>query len=333
MSHQLIPYRLEEPVAPVATDSLSHPEPTDSLAKVPSDSLALIPADSLVSITPDSLAKPHVEVVAPYELPFALRSSLEETPSRKNLRYNETSAEELFGYSSMQAEIPYTPHAAPALTATPLFGAFVLGLVIFYALMLHQHLSDAITLVGRVSRERATGERLTEDSTGDYTRFINLAVTLGLLLTGAAVMRIAAPFVGYTPLAEWPHTGAFMGSLGIVAALGLVILYRQGLSLLIGRLTYTQQLFEQLNRLASTFFALLTLLSTPLLALWLLAPLGEGNLWLWVIIIELIVVFVLYLNETLSLFISKKISILHWILYLCGVEILPMSFLVLLVMR
>ena len=35
----------------------------------------------------------------------------------------------------------------------------------------------------------------------------------------------------------------------------------------------------------------------------------------------------LYLKESLNLFISKKISILHWFLYLCTVEIFPVSLL------
>ena len=34
----------------------------------------------------------------------------------------------------------------------------------------------------------------------------------------------------------------------------------------------------------------------------------------------------LYLKESLMLFLSKKISILHWFLYLCAVEIFPVSF-------
>ena len=33
-----------------------------------------------------------------------------------------------------------------------------------------------------------------------------------------------------------------------------------------------------------------------------------------------------YLKESLMLFLSKKISILHWFLYLCAVEIFPVSF-------
>ena len=79
--------------------------------------------------------------------------------------------------------------------------------------------------------------------------------------------------------------------------------------------------------------AFMTLIATPFLALWLLAPAGEGKIWFWVIIIELVVSLILYLQETLSLFISKKISILHWFLYLCGVEIFPISLLILLTVR
>lgn len=335
MSHQLIPYRLEEPAAPVAstaTDSLSYPNGTDSLAATEAGELTLATPDSLAQAA-DSLALQLVEEPTPFTPPILLRTSLDEAASTEAPRYYEAADEELFGYSSIRAEIPYTPQMSAPLTATPLFGALVLGLVIFYALLLHQHLSDALTLVGRLTRERTTSDRLTEDSTSDYARFLNLTTILGMLLTGAAVIRIAVPYLGYTPLAMWPATGAFWGCIALFITFAAILLYRHGISALVGQLTYTQPLFEQLNRLAQLFFALLTLVSTPILALWLLAPVGEGRLWLWVIIIELVIIFVLYLKETLSLFISKKISILHWFLYLCGVEILPVSFLLLLAMR
>lgn len=47
----------------------------------------------------------------------------------------------------------------------------------------------------------------------------------------------------------------------------------------------------------------------------------------------MIVTAILYLREVLNLFISKKVSILHWILYLCIVEVFPVSLLWLLVAR
>ena len=58
-----------------------------------------------------------------------------------------------------------------------------------------------------------------------------------------------------------------------------------------------------------------------------------GDVWFCIIVIELLATVFLYLRETLNLFLSKKISILHWILYLCTVEIFPISLIGLLAAR
>ena len=69
------------------------------------------------------------------------------------------------------------------------------------------------------------------------------------------------------------------------------------------------------------------------LLLFALCPRGTGDVWFCIIVIELLATVFLYLRETLNLFLSKKISILHWILYLCIVEVFPVSLLWLLVAR
>lgn len=317
MSHQF-PYRIDPPAPPVQVEALQPIEP-DSLGV---DSVAL---DSIAALQP---IEPPIEPL-PFQ-PFSDLTLVEDSPTGF---YRHVSPEEVFGYSSMQAEIPFIGSRPASLTATPAFSLLVLAIIAFYCLMLYQHLGDAVQLIGRVTRERASGERLSEDSNGDYARFLNLCTTLGILLTGVTVTRMAAPMLHLTPLALWPQSGAFWGAVALAVGLGVVILYQVGVCALVGRLTYTQHLLEQLFILKRTFFALLTIVATPFLALWLLTPAGETNLWFWVIIIELIITLILYLQETLSLFISKKISILHWFLYLCAVEIFPISFLVLWAVR
>lgn len=308
MSHP-IPYRIELPASPAM------PADTVCVDSLGTDSLIMLPAE------------PQVE-----HFPFQALTDLTAQTTPES-HYRTVSPEELFGYGSMQAEIPFLRPHSESPTATTSFSLLVLAILCFYCLMLYQHLADAVLLCSRVSHERATGERLSEDSNGGYNRFLGLCTLLGVLLVGVATMRYTAPLLEQTALGAWPHSGAFLGAVGIAAALGLVALYGAIIRNLVGRLTYTLHLFEQLVLIKRTFFAMLTLFATPFMALWLLTPQGEGRLWFWVIIIELIITLILYLQETFSLFISKKISILHWFLYLCGVEIFPISFLVLMAVR
>lgn len=324
MSH-LIPYRIEKPLATQPKAEASHPATSDSLAvdSLTTDTLAVdsLAMDSLQLVEPTPASPAHI---------FWSDLNATEQPST---RYREVSPEELFGTESVQAEMPFLEPRHTSPIATGPFGLLTLAILLFYCLMLYQHLGDATLLISRVTRERATGERLSEDANGGYSHFLTLTTTLGLLLLGVVTMRLTAPMLHLTPLAAWPETGAFIGALGVAVALCGVTLYQLIVCAVAGRITYTQHLFEQLFLLKRTFFALLTLLATPFTLLWLLTPADTGTIWFWVIIIELVLSLILYLQETLSLFISKKISILHWFLYLCGVEIFPLSLLILWVVR
>ncbi|MBQ5352799.1 MAG: DUF4271 domain-containing protein, partial [Alistipes sp.] len=42
---------------------------------------------------------------------------------------------------------------------------------------------------------------------------------------------------------------------------------------------------------------------------------------------------ILFVKETFLFFVSQKISILHWILYLCALEIFPLSLLLAPILR
>ena len=217
MSHQF-PYRIEPPAPPVQVEALQPIEP-DSLGV---DSVAL---DSIAALQP---IEPPIEPL-PFQ-PFSDLAVVEDSPISF---YRHVSPEEVFGYSSMQAEIPFIGSRPASLTATPAFSLLVLAIIAFYCLMLYQHLGDAVQLIGRVTRERASGERLSEDSNGDYARFLNLCTTLGILLTGVTVTRMAAPMLHLTPLALWPQSGAFWGAIALAIGLGVVVLYQVGLCALV----------------------------------------------------------------------------------------------------
>ena len=102
---------------------------------------------------------------------------------------------------------------------------------------------------------------------------------------------------------------------------------------LAGALTLSQPFIAQLMLLKRTCFALGMILISPPLLLFALCPQGTGGVWFCIIAVELAAAAVLYLKETLNLFLSKKVSILHWFLYLCTVEVFPVSLLWLLAVR
>ena len=129
------------------------------------------------------------------------------------------------------------------------------------------------------------------------------------------------------------HGAVLALSLLATAACCGVVAYQMAVVRLAGAVTISQPFISQLVLLKRTYFALGVIVTSPVLLLFALCPRGTGGVWFCIIIIELAITAGLYLRETLNLFITKKISILHWFLYLCTVEIFPISLLWLLSVR
>ena len=105
--------------------------------------------------------------------------------------WRDTTSAAIFGAQSTLAEparIPLAP--PPPLAENALFQSFVLLLAATYAMLLYRNLGDVRTLLGRISRDAATGKRFSEDPGGSgYSRFLNIATAIGLLFLGVAAVK------------------------------------------------------------------------------------------------------------------------------------------------
>ena len=118
-----------------------------------------------------------------------------------------------------------------------------------------------------------------------------------------------------------------------IAVFLAIIVFQYVELILIGAVTRSLPEVFALMRLRLTYFVFFTVVSSPIL---LVSQMGDGQaneLWQGLGLIVSALVLMLYLRESLLFFISKKISILHWFLYLCTVEILPLTLLWQLVVR
>ena len=247
----------------------------------------------------------------------------------------DTTSAAIFGAQSTLAEparIPLAP--PPPLAENAVFQSFVLLLAATYAMLLYRNLGDVRTLLDRISRDTATGQRLSEDPGGSgFSRFLNIATAIGMLFMGVMVVKYGDSLMP-SRLGETLSHGAVLAlSLLATAACCGVVAYQMAVVRLAGAVTISQPFISQLVLLKRTYFALGVIVTSPVLLLFALCPRGTGGVWFCIIIIELAITAGLYLRETLNLFITKKISILHWFLYLCTVEIFPISLLWLLSVR
>lgn len=281
--------------------------------------------DALLPTGP--LAHPFTQMetaLPPESLPSAVDTLLQ-IPSTHHAALHAASAAEFFGPASVAAPAGCGGGDLPAATDLPLLQCLVLLIAAFYAQFLYDHMADIRTLFSR----RTHGDRLRENR-GGRTRFYVTALVIGGVLASAFAFRLpgARTFVDAAP-----HAGSFILFASAAAAVGAIVLYQYGLLQAVGRLTLSQEVTDGLLRLKTLALTGLVVAATPPALLLALAPEGSSQVWIVILAAACILALAAYLRETLPLFISKKISVLHWFLYLCIVELFPVSLLWLILSR
>lgn len=329
--HSVTPANRQADVpAPTAADKQSAPYPTEKTFSAAADAPS---ADTSATGIPAS-GTPFAGTMAGDPLLFFPATAFG-TPENVHTAWRDVSPEAVFGTESVPARVERL-HAMQevSLTGNPVFQGFVLLLAVTYATLLYRNLGDIRLLLTRVSRERATGERLTEDPGGSgFPRFLNIATTIGMLFMGVMAVKYGDSLMPGRLNELLSHGAVLALSLLATLACAGVVLFQLAAVRLAGAVTLSQPFISQVVLLKRTYFTLAVIITSPVLLLFALCPRGTGGVWFFIIVIQLAVTAILYLREVLNLFISKKISILHWILYLCIVEVFPVSLLWLLVAR
>lgn len=291
------------------------------------DSLAA--ADTLAGTpVPDSPAGLFAADRTPAEILFL------PTPEEMPHPWRDTTGEAVFGRESIL--VPPEKLQRPetvSFTDNALFQGFVLLLAAMYAMLLYRNIGDIRTLFSHISREASSRQRLTEDpGSSGFSRFLHVVTAIGMLFLGIFAVKYGDTLLPQL-LGRLPH--GILPALSLLAALACaaILAFQTLLLRCIGSLLVAEGFIARLRFLRRTYFALAVIVTAPVLLLFALCPRNTGDVWFLIITIELAVTAVLYLRESLHLFISKKISILNWILYLCTVEIFPASLVWLLLAR
>lgn len=341
-AHSAAPHRGERPdsvtLRPAATAGASSPAPAvrrDSLQADMPDSLR--GADSLGAQAGDSLWQNPLNAFMPGDSLYKTATSFHYLPDGTPLEeFRTVGAEELFGTQATLALPDRIPAPAlPRLTDEVSFQGLVLLLSVIFGLLLYQYPNDIRALIARVAFERRQSERSSEETgNAGFTRFLNIALVLGILFAGVSAVRLCdRPEIGPALLREAGGGVSLLLTLGVALASLLFYLYGILLLRIVGGVTLTGPFVTQLIRIKRGYAALGAVSLAPVVLLFALSPQGSDAVWISLLAAGLFITFLLYLRETFALFISKKVSILHWILYLCAVEIFPVSLLWQLVVR
>ena len=247
------------------------------------------------------------------------------------------SAAEVFGSRS---ELKYTGTLAvpPVRTVNRQYvnGLLLDGLTVFLFFFLFVHLALYRTSLGVLLRALFTPgqfDALIEEQSVTFRRFVRSSCLLGgmsLLVMGFrwCILWTESQSTVTLPESFTPFLLPFL-----VGALLAVLIYKRIITGIIAILTGKSEPIEKIRTFNGIFMTTASLALAPVALLSGLADPHEHG-WLFAVQLIVLIIFLLYyIGKSFSFFVSRKISILQWILYLCAVEIWPVSFFVLFALR
>ncbi len=212
----------------------------------------------------------------------------------------------------------------PAAWGAEQYNLLIAALFIYYIFCLYRYFDDVRALLSTVfRREVVVSGRTAERRRSDiFYGSLGKLFMLGACLVGVIVAGVMMRFG-----ADLPREVMFYAPFAGVGIFLIVILVQNLLLALIGVVTRSVSDVASLLRIRLIYFVLATLLAAPMLMIATIVQEQTYNLWFDVGCVAIGIAVILFVRESIGFFISKKVSILHWILYLCTVEIMPLTLL------
>lgn len=316
----LLSDRLSAADAPVqpASDMITHA--ADSLP-VAGDSLTI--ADDSLSLTGDSV--------------FVAGDSLSGAADTVSLAADTLSAGAAGAADGHVAAVVAAVTDGNAATLAEMAGDVVQNLLVavvvfLYFFCLYRYFDDVRALFGSVFRRSvAPSERMLERRRSEiFYGFLGKLFLIGTCTLGAIASLWADRTVAWEAVGPYARVALPFAAM---AAFVAVVAVQYAMLAVAGGITRSWSMMAVLLRIRLIYFVLATVIVLPSVLMWQMNGGTGGEVWLRVACLAAAVAVVMYVRESVTLFNSKKISILHWILYLCIVEIMPFTLLWQIVVR
>ena len=215
-------------------------------------------------------------------------------------------------------------------------GLLLDGLAVFLFLFLFIHLARYRSSLGVLLRALFTPgqfDALIEEQSVTFRKFVRNSSLLGglsLLVMGFrwCILWNETPSAVVLPESFTPYLLPLL-----IGALLAILIYKRIITGIIAILTGKSEPIDKIHTFNGIFMTTASLVLAPVALLSGLADINDQG-WVFVVQFIVLIIFLLYyIGKSFSFFVSRKISILQWILYLCAVEIWPVSFFVLFALR
>ena len=204
--------------------------------------------------------------------------------------------------------------------------------VFLYFFCLYRYFDDVRALFGSVFRRSvAPSERMLERRRSEiFYGFLGKLFLIGTCTLGAISSLWADRTVAWEAVGPYARVALPFAAM---AAFVAVVAVQYAMLAVAGGITRSWPTMAVLLRIRLIYFVLATVIVLPPVLMWQMNGGAGGEVWLRMACLAAAVAVVMYVRESVTLFNSKKISILHWILYLCIVEIMPFTLLWQIVVR
>lgn len=242
----------------------------------------------------------------------------------------EGSAAAIFGEGSEVVVSDAIINSASSLVEQPIFQYVLLLSLLFYLSVMVRSWGFMVILWGGFKNSLGIERMENEGGKLMLSRFNMMIALLGIVVVALVGVRVVD---GVIPDATTPFVGdyALYAPLLSLVVMGVVVAWLYALHRIAEWLSGSSVVGEVASLSLANFVRGVVLLY-PVVAAWLVASPGSVATWTMVVVVLFGLLFLVYLKESLQLFIDKNISILYWILYLCGAIALPISFVAALLM-
>lgn len=219
-----------------------------------------------------------------------------------------------------------------SLTDNIFFKAVVIALFLYYCYVVF-HFRDCIATLFKVVKVKFDGSTLLNDSTYIFSLFLRTMTVIWFAVCGIAFVKLADIAAGDEIASSLPQWAVYLLIIPATAIMPIVMLFQKAVIRMIDNVILSAPFTNLLRYIKVLFTAAAVLTIAPTVLLLALYNGELQNALLYIIVAESVTVIFMWLYKTYMLFIEQNVSILHWILYLCAIEIFPFTLLILISLR
>ena len=238
--------------------------------------------------------------------------------------YREALPEDVYGnLSTLEVSNPVDA-VVPHLTSEPLYHTLLVVTLVAYLFMLLRSWKFIDVIYSGIFDSQSERRMVTQGGLLPLQHFKRGAALIGAMVLALVFVRLGQELI--------PATSSIyikgIAELSVVGGIVAVVVFSAWVYALheVAEWLTASDGARILASIGYINFVRAVVLLYPVVAMWLLADDNSSSWISTVLIVSMLPVVAIYLKDTFSFFISKKISILYWILYLCTAIFLPLSF-------